>query len=162
MQVQVFDGVATAAAGDVMLVLWQSGAKAARIRWVNERALALIAKYPQGIAAAQFLLPSATPPGLGEVGEVRVALRAIAPHARRLIVVPLGSATWQSVVRGVMRAGLALLGQSERIKVAASASEALLLLDEMASGNSPARSDLDGALRMLFRALGDDATWPLS
>jgi hypothetical protein len=154
-QVDVFDGVATVCVGDTLLVLWRTAACDSRIRHVSARTVGLIARYPGGIAAAQLLLPSASPPGLSEVGAVREALRSILPKARRLVTVPLGDSRWKAVVRTVMRAGLALLGQSERIKVAATQAEALELLVAAGGDTAPGRAELAGALEALFAALGE-------
>ncbi len=156
----VFDGVATVAVGDALQILWRSGATAPRIRWVNDRAIELIERSPDGIVAAQFLLASATPPGLREVSPVRESLQRVQPRSRRLVVVPLGDAAWQSVVRSVMRAGLALLGQSERIKVASNEGEARTLLGQAASAHTPDEASLEAAYRSLFVAL--DAPRPTS
>lgn len=151
--VEVRDGVAGTTVGDALLVVWSSGATAARVRWVHERARELIERSPDGIVAAQFLLPSARPPGLGEVGAVRAGLRTVLPRSRRLVVVPLGDAAWQLVVRGVMRAGLALLGQSERIKVAPSAPGAVELLIEARSSSTPDGVTLHAAFDALVAEL---------
>jgi hypothetical protein len=153
--VDVFDGVATICAGDTLLALWSTPARAARIRHVSARTVELIARHPGGIAAAQLLLPSASPPGLSEVSAVREALRVILPSARRLVTVPLGDARWQSIVRGVMRAGLTLLGQSQRVKVAATPEEALALLGEASSEATPSRAALTASVAALFTALGE-------
>lgn len=158
--VDVHDGVALLRAGDVLLTLWTSAASASRIRWVHERAVDLIRQSPDGIVAVQLLLPSATPPGLGEVAEVRAGMREIGPHARRLIAVPLGGARWRSVVRAVMRAGVTLVGQAERIKIADSPAEALDLIAEVSSGATPTRPPLERALRALFVALGEPPPGP--
>lgn len=139
--------------GDVLLSMWRSGATSKRIAWVNDRAVELIERSPRGIVAAQFLLPSATPPGLGEVGAVRVGLKQVLPRARRLVVVPEGDAAWQSVVRAVMRAGLAILGQSELIRVAASRDSALSLLSDVASVATPPMGALVDAHAALSEAL---------
>jgi hypothetical protein len=152
--VQVFDGVAAVSMGDALLTVWSSGARAARIRWVADLATELIARSDQGIVAAQFLLPSATPPGLGEVGTVRAALPGVLRSARRLVVVPMGDSVWQSVVRTVMRAGLTILGQSALISVAPSAPAALELLACASSRSTPDEVALRAALDSIFAALG--------
>lgn len=143
------DGVATVSVGDALLILWKSGANAARIRWVNDRAVELIERSPDGIVAAQFLLPSATPPGLREVTPVRESLRRVQPRSRLLVVVPLGDSGWQSIVRSVMKAGLAILGQSDRIKVARDGAEAFALLSAAATARTPTAP----AMALQFEAL---------
>ncbi len=151
--VEVFDGIAQISVGDVFLVAWRSGATAARIDWVHERVRRHLARNADDMVSAQFLLSSATPPGLGEVGSVRAGLRTVLPRARRLVVVPLGDAAWVSVVRGVMRAGLALPGQSELIKVAPSAAAAMKLLGDARSPVTPPSEALQLHLRALLGAV---------
>ncbi len=153
-------GVATVSAGDALLILWKAGANVPRIRWVTGRAVAHIGERPRSIVAVQLLLPSATPPGPREVGAVRDGLRAVGPHARRLVVVPLGDAAWQTVVRSVMRAGLAIVGQSERIKVADSPRGAFDALAEVSSEATPPRASLESAVDALFASLGEPALGP--
>lgn len=151
--VGVFDGVASVAIGDTLLTLWQAPARAARIRHVTEVASALVRASAGTIAACQFLLPSASPPRLQERAEISAGLDVVMPRARRLVTTPLGDATWQSMVRSVMRAGLFLIGQSTLVKVASSATEAFELLDQVSTEESPGRDELEGALHSLYGAL---------
>lgn len=153
LQVDVFDGVASVTLGDTMMTLWQTPARAARIRRVTEVAAELLQRAPGTIVACQFLLPSAAPPRLQERADIRAGIDVVMPRARRLITTPLGDAAWQSVVRGVMRAGLALLGQSRRIKVAADPSEAFAMLAEVATDATPALGELESAFEALHAAL---------
>lgn len=148
------DGVATVAAGDALLILWRSGATAPRIRWVNDRAVSLIEQSPDGIVAVQFLLSSATPPGPREIAPVRESLQRVQPRSRVLVVVPLGDSGWQTVVRSVMKAGLAVLGQSDKIKVASHPTEAFALARAAASPRTPEPAVLEARCAALFAALG--------
>lgn len=152
-EVEVFDGVASITLGDTLLTLWQAPARAARIRHVTEVASALVRARAGSIAACQFLLPSASPPRLQERADISAGLDVVMPRARRLVTTPLGDATWQSMVRSVMRAGLFLIGQSTRVKVASSATEAFELLDQVSTEESPGRDALEAALRSLYDAL---------
>lgn len=152
-ELAVGDGVATISVGDALLILWKSGANAQRIRWVNDRAIALIERCPDGIVAAQFLLSTAAPPGLREVSPVRESLQRVQPRSRVLVVVPLGDSAWQSIVRSVMKAGLAILGQSERIKVARDATEAFAKLAAAGSPRTPSEPSLIAQLEALMIAL---------
>lgn len=152
--------VATVSAGDALLILWKSAASVPRIDWLTERAVAHIGERRRSIVAMQLLLPSATPPGLREVGAVRRGLQAVGPHARSLVVVPLGDAAWQSVVRSVMRAGLAVIGQSDRIRVADSPHCALDHLAAVSSDATPPRSSLEAAVDVLFTSLGEAPRGP--
>lgn len=155
VQLALGDGVATVSVGDALLILWKSGATATRIRWVNDRAVELIERSPDGIVAAQFLLPTATPPGLREVTPVRESLRRVQPRSRLLVVVPLGDSGWQSIVRSVMKAGLAILGQSERIKVARDGAEAFALLASAATARTPSTDAMALQLEAVSLALGE-------
>lgn len=81
----------------------------------------------------------------------------ILPRARRLVTVPLGDAAWQSVVRGVMKAGLFLLGQAALVKVAADPAEAFGMLGQVATAESPGREEMERMLAELRAGLGGDA-----
>jgi hypothetical protein len=151
--VQVFDGVASVALGDALLTLWQAPARAARIRHVTGVAAALLDRAPGSIVACQFLLPSASPPRMQERAEISAGIDLVMPRARRLVTTPLGDAAWQSVVRGVMRAGLFLIGQSTLVKVASSPAEAFGLLGQVSSAETPGAEALAAALDALHDAL---------
>lgn len=157
MSVEVFDGVASVALGDTLLTLWQRPARAERIRHVTAVAAGLLERTPASIVACQFLLPSAGPPRLQEREDIRAGLDLVLPRARRLVTTPLGDAAWHAVVRGVMRAGLVILGRSKLVKVAAGPSEAFALLGEVSSAATPGRAALDAAFEALRRALGGTA-----
>ena len=151
--VQVFDGVASVTVGDTLLTLWKAPARAARIRHVTEVASALVRGREGSIAACQFLLPSASPPRMQERAEISAGIDLVMPRARRLVTTPLGDAAWQSVVRGVMRAGLFLIGQSTLVKVASSPAEAFGLLGQVSSAETPGAEALAAALDALHDAL---------
>lgn len=156
--VKVFDGVASVASGDVLLTLWRTPARCERIRVVTAWTEELLGATDGTIAAAQFLLPSASPPDGPARAEAMVGLRIVAPRARRLITVPLGDALWHDVVRTIIRGAVKVWGRSKLIKVASSSAQALDLIAEVATPRSPARGDLEVALTSLYRAL--DVTPP--
>lgn len=152
-EMHTVDGVASVILGDALVTLWSAPARAARIRHVTEVARALLDRTPDTIVACQFLLPSASPPRLQERDEIRAGMDLVLPRARRLVTTPLGDAAWASVVRGVMRAGLFLLGQSQRVKVAANPAEAIAMLRDVSSPTTPSAETLSRALDALHRAL---------
>jgi hypothetical protein len=154
LDVAVFDGVASVTFGDTLLTLWRSPARAPRIRHVVDVTSGLLARSPGTFMACQFLLPSASPPGLGERGAIAEGLDIVMPRARRLVTTPLGDAAWSTVVRGVLRAGVVLLRQAKLVKVAGTPDEAFDLLAEDASATSPARETLALGLAALHEALG--------
>ena len=151
--VQVFDGVASIATGDVLLTLWQAPARRERIRRVTEWTQALTARTPGTIAACQFLLPTAAPPDPAAVLEAKRGFHAVEQRSRRLITVPLGDALWHDVVRTIIRTGVRVFGRAQLIKVASSADDAFALLGEVSTVHSPGRAELEAALEALYRGL---------
>lgn len=154
MEIEVFDGVAAIAMGDTLLTLWQAPARSARIRRVTELTAALLERTSGTIVACQFLLPTASPPRLRERADISAGLDVVLPRARRLVTTPLGDAAWQSVVRAVMRAGIAIIGKAKLVKVASDPASAFDLLGQVASDASPDRASLERALDALHGALG--------
>ncbi len=147
--VECIDGVASIALGDTLITLWQAPARTERIRHVTEVAQRLVAQTSGTIMACQFLLPSASPPRMQERAAIKAGMDVILPRARRLVTIPLGDAAWQSVVRGVMKAGLFLLGQSALVKVASGPVEAFEMLGQVATAQSPTREEMERALEAL-------------
>lgn len=154
MAVTVRDGVAAVTVGDALITLWQRPARVARIEHVTAVAAELLAKTPGTIVACQFLLPSAGPPRLQERAAIQAGLDVVLPRARRLVTTPLGDATWHAVVRGVMRAGVALLGQARVVKVASTPDESFALLAAVASPETPDVAAMAAAYAALREALG--------
>jgi|GEM_PF-1017911 hypothetical protein len=151
--IRVFDGVAGIMIGDTLLTLWRSPARAERIAQVHRWTECLIEANAGKIVACQFLLSSASPPDGPGRKEARRGFKVVAPNARRLVAVPLGNAAWRRLVYTVIRAGVALMGQSRLIKLATNESDAFDHLDGVATPNSPNRLELHQALLSLFTAL---------
>lgn len=153
MRVLVHDGVASVTLGDVLLTLWSEPARDARIRHVTRVASELIARTEGSIMAAQFLLARAGPPRLGERAAIQEGIDVVLPRARRLVTTPLGDAAWHAVVRGVMRAGVALLGQAKVVKVASSPAETFALLAASSSALTPPVEALTSGFEALRASL---------
>lgn len=128
-----------------------------RIRWVRDRAVARTVWHPSGIVVLQLLLPTATPPGPGELGEIRRGLQVIGPRARSLVLAPLGDGRWHDVVRTLLRAGLVVMRRSDRIRVVDSLPEALDHWAAVTSEATPSAEQLADALDDLFAAAGAPA-----
>ena len=154
LDVEALDGVATVALGDTLVVLWSAPARSARIRHVTGVARRLLERTPGTMQAAQLLLPTASPPTLRERADIAEGLDLVSPRARRLVTAPLGDATWTAIVRGVMRAGVALLGKARVVKVASTPEQALDWLAETATEASPSREELTLGTAALYAALG--------
>lgn len=151
--VDVFDGVASIACGDILLLLWRTPARRERIGRVAGWIDAVIADNPDTIAVCQFLLSSASPPDRdGRAVARREALRLEA-KIRRAVMVPLGDSLWQSVVRGILRVAVLIAGHADQLKVVSSEREALDSLTEIASARSGTRQELETAVEALYGAL---------
>lgn len=151
--VEVFDGIAGVALGDVMLTLWRTPARRERIRMVTSWTERLIGETEGTIAACQFLLPTASPPDRAGRDETWRGLRVVEPRARRLITVPLGDQVWLGAVRTMIRAAVTVWGRSQLIKVASSETEAFTMLEQVASARSPTRTQLESGIEALRAAL---------
>lgn len=152
-RVEVFDGVAAVACGDILLLLWRTPARVERIRRAVAWTDALIAATPGTISICQFLLSSASPPDR----EARVlakpeALR-LAPRIRRAVMVPLGDSIWQNVVRAILRLAVLVAGHASKLKVVSSEREALDALLQVSSPHSADRRQLEAAVAALYAAL---------
>lgn len=152
-QVEVFDGIAGIALGDVLLTLWRTPARRERIRRVTTWTEQLMGETDGSIAACQFLLPTASPPDRAGRAETWRGFRIVEPRARRLITVPLGDQVWRGAVRTIIRGAVALWGRSQLIKVASSENEAFSMLEQVASVETPARQQLEAGLESLRAAL---------
>lgn len=152
-RVEVFDGVASVACGDMLLMLWQTPARRARIcqatRWVD----AVVAEHPDTIAVCQLLLSSASPPDSEGRAVARVEALRLAPKIRRAVMVPLGGSLFQNLVRGILRAAVLVAGHGEQIKVASNERDAVDALIQVATPRSAARADLETAIESLYTSL---------
>lgn len=151
--VELFEGVAGIAIGDVLLTMWKTAALPERVSRVTVWTEALLRETPGTIAACQFLLPTASPPKRKARAEAKKGFRIVAPRARRLITVPLGNKIWRRLVRGIIRAGLLLTRQSKLVKVASNEEHAFELLAQVATPFSPTKGQLEKGLAALYSAL---------
>lgn len=150
---EVGDGVASVSAGDAVVVLWRDGAAAHRIRWVRARAEARRAHHGPSVIIVQLVLPSASPPGLSELGEIRSGLQSVGPGSRCLALVPLGDGRWHGVVRHLLRAGLVVMRRSDDIRVVDTLADTHALWRRVASPATPTPELLHSGVQSLFEAL---------
>jgi len=152
--VNVFDGVAGVAIGDMSIGLWRTPARRERIRTVMSWTEEHLRETDGTIAACQFLLPSASPPDGPGRAETWRGFKIVEPRARRLVTIPLGDRRWFGVVSAIIRAGIAVWGRGQLIKIASSEKQAFDLLLQVASPQSPTRAQLEEGLDLLHDALG--------
>ena len=152
--IQVFDGVAAAARGDAILILWRTPARRERILravgWID----ALLARSPDTVVVCQLLLSSASPPNReGRTVAKPEALR-LAARVRRAVMVPLGDSAWQAIVRAILRAGVMIAGHASQLKIASNERQAVDSILEVATPRSASRAELDAAVGALYVAVG--------
>lgn len=152
--VQVFDGIALATAGDAIVVLWNAPSRVERIRWVFSQAALHLRACPEGVVVLQMILQSASPPDAEGRAENKRGLDLLGGRLRRLVTVPLGDDLWASVVRMVMRGMFMLQGQSQKLTVSDSVHSGIAQLGSVATARTPNARELDAGVGALFVALG--------
>ncbi len=154
---RVFDGIALAAKGDVLLFVYQAPARLHRSRWIYDRAEELAERWPGGILGLMIVLPSADVPDAPTRMENRSRLRKLRPKIRRLATVPTGDEFRISIVRTIMRTMVWIQGQGSRMPVYGRIDDGLDSLLELRSDATPSRAELEALIGALFRALGLNA-----
>ncbi len=155
-QPRVFDGIALAAIGDVLVFVYQAPARLHRSRWIYDRADELARQHPEGLLGLMIVLPSADVPDAATRMENRNRLRRLRPSVRRLATVPLGDEFRVSIVRTIMRTMIWLQGQGAWLPVYSRVEEGIDSLLELRSEFTPGRVELEALAADLFRALGLD------
>lgn len=154
VEVRLFSGVASAALGDTLVVLWSTPATLPRWSWQWARAEELMQAHEGGVACLVVVLSSSTPPDSALRARMKADIAAAGARLRRYVVVPLGDSVWLAIVRTIGRAVLLLSGQSEQQKVAASVDQGLALVQQGAGPYTPPRCDLERTLGELAGLLG--------
>jgi len=134
------DGVALAARGDVLTVLYKEPARLHRSRWVYDMADRLVERTQQGIAMLMIVLPTCDPPDAPTRAENSSRLRKLGPSLRRQVTVPVGNDLSRSIVRSVVRATAVLQGGQggpSRLVLSDTLEEGIARLLESATHMSP-------------------------
>jgi DNA-binding CsgD family transcriptional regulator len=154
VEVRLFSGVACAALGDTLVVLWSTPATPQRWSWQWARVEELMQKHPAGVVCLSLVLSSSSPPDSALRTQMKADIAATGARLRRFVVVPLGDSVWSAIVRTIGGAVLLLSGQSEQQKVAASVDQGLSLVLQAAGPYTPPRCDLERTLGELSSLLG--------
>jgi DNA-binding CsgD family transcriptional regulator len=154
VEVRLFSGVACAALGDTLVVLWSTPATPQRWSWQWARVEELMQEHAAGVICLSLVLSSSTPPDSALRARMKADIAAAAARLRRFVIVPLGDSVWSAIVRTIGRAVLLLSGQSEQQKVAASVDQGLALVLQAAGPSTPPRRDLERTLGELSGLLG--------
>lgn len=145
------DGVAAAILGDTLIVVFRKPASPAR--WAfHLRLMERMAETPGGILCLLLIAESSSPPDTALRREMQAAFRGLGPSMRKLVVVPMGTSIWMSVVRTLVRATLLLSGHSDRQLVASSFDDALDRLRELRP--SPSLVEIERCAEQLAVELG--------
>ena len=152
-EIQVFDGVAFAAAGDVNLVVYASPARLARSRWLFDRLDESTACSEIPMCGFMVILPTADLPDAETRAENERRLRQLRAKLRRIVTVAIGDSLRLNLIRTVMRGMFLIQGQSQVQFVASTLDEGLRYLYRDATATTPARLDVEATLRAMCARL---------
>jgi hypothetical protein len=153
LDVSILDGLAVAARGDVLLVVWREQATLASGRYLSDR-IRQLAALNRTIIIMQLILPTAAPPH-GETAEQgQRVLEELAPRMRTFISVPLGDPARFGVARTAMRSLFRPTGQPTLQQVARDLPAALDLVDRYRSPSTPPAATMRRTFDRMFAGLG--------
>lgn len=139
------DGVTLAVAEDVFLALWAAPATVQRIDWVTAFLASRIELGDGSLRACQFLLPTASPPGIREVPAILRGVRCIVPRTRVLVTVALGDLRFADLVVSVLTLGTRLTGVARQVVVCRSFADAFECMEAAPTDGVPRTMDTRAA-----------------
>lgn len=151
--IQIFDRVACARRGDLLVFVYEGDARLHRTRWAFDRADELAQAHPDGVLILFLIPPGSAPPDGATRSENAVRFRKLLPRIRRFVTVPIGDALRAAIVRAVMRAMILVQRQANRHVIADTESEAISFVLEVASKDTPDRPTIEADVRALREAL---------
>ncbi len=151
--VEIFDGVATMARGDTLLVVYSVAARLHRSSWIFDCAEKLIEDNPEGILCLLLVTSSADPPDAATRAENARRYGRLGSSLRMMVTVPVGNALWVSVVSAVMRGISMFHGHPESHAVSRTFADGMARLFEAAGPKTPSYAQIEEDLREMFRAL---------
>jgi DNA-binding CsgD family transcriptional regulator len=154
IEVRLFSGVAAAALGDTLVVLWSKPASQQRWSWSCSFVEELMRSHEAGVLLLSLVLDTSSPPDNAVRALMKADLQRFGARLRRFVVVPLGDSIWMAIVRMIGRAVLLLGGQSDKQIVAATLEQGFARLLQAAGPTTPSRSELEQAIAELSRLLG--------
>jgi len=152
-EVEAHDGIAAMARGDTLVTLWRAPARLDRWKWQHDKIAKLAAAKPSVILVS-LILASSDPPDGPMRARMQKDFRDLGDKLRQIVVVPLGSSMWMSVVRTIVRATLLLSGQAGRQSVAANLDDGLRRVAEFAGTETPTGPELRKMFAAMSTALG--------
>jgi len=152
-EVDTFDGAASTACGDVLLVLWTTPLRLEHVRWVGRHLDGMAARYAGGFAMAQFISPTSSPPRPPGNAEAMDTIRRHGSALRLLVTVPLANGFWGSVVRSYMRATMIVTGRHGSFPIVATEARAVERLRAGATRFTPGAQHIEVSIGALHDAL---------
>jgi hypothetical protein len=147
----VHDGVAVAAQGDAVVVLWQAPATMSRVLWNFDQVDRLAAQTPGGILALVILLPSSSPPDAETALECMRRIHRLRTSMRRQATVAVGGGVWMTMIGAVFRA--MRLPISDRLTLSGTVEDGVERALQKRGPATPSRDAIDEAVVELHRAL---------
>ena len=145
------DGVAAAEVANVLVMLWQKPASAARWNWQVKLLEQMALHENEGVLLLNIILSTSTPPDAALRKQMTTYLKSSGTRMRKLIAVPLGDSVWQSVVRTIIRGVALISGVSDRQVVVATIAEAIAVTREQ--GGRASAAELERAVGLVTAAL---------
>lgn len=156
----IFDGIAIAERGDVLLVLWRKMASFERLAFFLSRLHEMLKRVEGDILILQ-ILPTDTSPNEQNAREVMMSrMKASASRVRRIVTVFQGEELHLGELRSMLRATRKLLGRSDAKAVWGSTNEGIDIILEQASLRTPTRAALESTVEKLNKALDQQAPSP--
>lgn len=154
MRPEVNGDVALAASGDVIVVVWSGAMTHVHWRWYLDALKHAATLNASGVMALHLILPSSTPPAAPLRAQIQRDLREVGPALRHMIVAPLGTSIWVSLVRTIVRAVLVISGHASHLSLVSNVDEMLSAARQASSPRTPSADELKLILSELHRALG--------
>jgi DNA-binding CsgD family transcriptional regulator len=151
IEVRLFSGLAAAALGDTLVVLWSKPASRERWNWKSAFAQELMSSHASGVRLLSLVSDNSSPPDSTVCALMKADLRRFGERLRTFVVVPLGDSIW-TAISGC--ASLLFGGQSGKHTVAASFEQGFARLLQAPGPTTPSRSELERAIAELSRLLG--------
>lgn len=149
----VFDGIAIAERGDVLLVVWRKMASLERLAFFLSCLREMLNRVEGDILILQ-ILPADTSPSEQSAREGLMSrMKGAASRVRRIVTVFQGAELHLGELRSMLRATRKLLGRSDAKAVWGSTQEGIEIILEQASMRTPSKANLESTVAALTKAL---------
>jgi DNA-binding winged helix-turn-helix (wHTH) protein len=152
----VGDGVAIAARGDLLSIVWKAPANLARVGWLFDKAEELVAELRAGFLVLVIVLPTSAPPDYATALEILSRQARFGPRVRRQANVVLGKRLWFTLVANALRAMHgALPARLGAITISATIEDGIARVQERKGRSTPDPVTTRADVGSLCEALGE-------